>query len=1105
MNKEPIDKVMKALANKLVKQHGRARTIILSRLSDLQKMELLKENVDEYDDYYKSEIIETIKDPKLKIQALKEVSSNSVKVEIIRTIDDPKLKIEALKELTSDSSKVEIIKTIDDSELKIEALEEVEDDYYKVQCIKSIENSVQRLEIALRLFHEYDVEKYFGNDLDVETIRNIGDIKHKTKAIRCMDDDSKKVEAIRTIKEQSERLEVALQVLYDDNLKAEFIKEIENPEERLEVALQVLYEDNLKAEFIKEIENPEERLKVALRVLRNSRTIVEVIKNIEDIDVRIDALKEIQDNSIKVEIIKTIENPEKRLEAALEWLDKDELKLEFINEVQDTNLKIELLKRIQDKRVRLEIIKTIVNLEERLAIEQASTSKEYDEFLGNLVDTKYISAIKEPRLRLEVALILLDDFQKIDFIKEIENPEERLEVALRELHADYLKVEFIKEIENPEERLEVALRELQDDYRKAAFIKEIENPKERVEIAVRELTEEWTKWLIIDGIEESKRIELLKECEGEAWLQIAESLEDETKLKVLDDADEEQRLNLTRTIRNPEVALKAIDKLELEDKQKECLKRMFQKNNSILKNIDIRLLDEHYINTLGEDKANLISCYPEIQEQVLMLGEKEYAIFLKVIDNYVKNNETDEWTVIAALVLENLGNGQYSELIENIEDLEDVNIERLSKIMQFPNDFGIKTMEDIENFEQIKRQKCDEIIASSESSLEDKKNAVLLKLFGQDITYVQDIIKKFGQDIENIDDGEEKYYIETLKLIMELDDESVLTKIYNECEEVSLIDTTSMIRQLKTVYGKKFNEGLYQPKEEDLVEEDKLPDELKELGVRVYDAGTDFRMMITSVAAFVKNQPEDFCKDWNRPSIGSQQFCASYIRNDMMGTAPIPHACYGFGQMKEDSLMLSGPANLRSSATKHTMVVIARATKNEVYYSPNEQINKTGRFNEMCFRRTQGGEKKQPDYIIAFKRKGVIDNIEKIIKASQDWGGKLPIVIIDVDECLRAEMAKVSEMLKEYEISKDPEKAREIIQKVRNNRVTDSEFGIEIEEQLEQMRKELEEQEIGQEDLRQNYDSVSAEERREGISEIKEMLDRMHEITTQKEGEDIGR
>ena len=62
---------------------------------------------------------------------------------------------------------------------------------------------------------------------------------------------------------------------------------------------------------------------------------------------------------------------------------------------------------------------------------------------------------------------------------------------------------------------------------------------------------------------------------------------------------------------------------------------LYKKNNEVMNNIDIRLLQEKYIQTLGEDKINYISCYANIQEQILMLDDSQYEVFQRCINNYL--------------------------------------------------------------------------------------------------------------------------------------------------------------------------------------------------------------------------------------------------------------------------------------------------------------------------------------------------------------------------------------------------------------------------------------------------------------------------------------
>ena len=64
------------------------------------------------------------------------------------------------------------------------------------------------------------------------------------------------------------------------------------------------------------------------------------------------------------------------------------------------------------------------------------------------------------------------------------------------------------------------------------------------------------------------------------------------------------------------------------------LQSLYKKNNEVMNNIDIRLLQEKYIQTLGEDKINYISCYSNIQEQILILDDSQYEVFQRCINNY---------------------------------------------------------------------------------------------------------------------------------------------------------------------------------------------------------------------------------------------------------------------------------------------------------------------------------------------------------------------------------------------------------------------------------------------------------------------------------------
>ena len=237
-------------------------------------------------------------------------------------------------------------------------------------------------------------------------------------------------------------------------------------------------------------------------------------------------------------------------------------------------------------------------------------------------------------------------------------------------------------------------------------------------------------------------------------------------------------------------------------------------------------------------------------------------------------------------------------------------------------------------------------------------------------------------------------------------------------------------------------------------------------------------MIITSVAPYVKSIPKNFAEDWNRNNLTSRGFCCSYITNDMIGTAKIPHLCYGFSQMSEDALLLSGPTDIFSS----TKYLEAKARSNEIYYSPENQIKNTEfmgigvTYNEMVFKREQEGQRKQPDYIIVFQENGRIPNMQKAIKAQEQWkeyGLYLPIIIVDKDECAKANKAEIENMIKNCESLEDYKK---ILNKINNN--------CKWREGFEQYKEQLETLKKTKEFMKKCYDKTSAVQRHKVSNKI---------------------
>lgn len=557
---------------------------------------------------------------------------------------------------------------------------------------------------------------------------------------------------------------------------------------------------------------------------------------------------------------------------------------------------------------------------------------------------------------------------------------------------------------------------------------------------------------------------------------------------------------------------KSLEIIGMSDK-KELILELAETNDDIYM-VTPRILEDKYVESFGKSKINLIASYPKVLERVLEIGDsengnKKIRLIAKCIEEFQKENEnTDEWTPYASRVFDNIET--YNDLIANL-DLDKLTTEQLSSLTNLllhKNIYNIKNLEQVDNVKKIEMEQCERYIKSDD--IEDKKQAVLVSKLGLTTEEAKILIQKFGEDIDKVKDEDLRYCVKSVKIILDMtseDDKAVLEEMYENVEPVVHRNPMKLERMLKTEYGKMYKDGLFRVEQSDRMDGD------------LFVAGSNFKMMITSVDPFCRNNPENYYIDWNRRSLGSQHFCASYIRNDMLGTTHIPHICYGFNEMADDALMLAGCQDIYSTASNF----VSSALHDEVYYTPDTQIDKTDGYNEMCFRRIQNGEKKQPDYIVVFAVNGWIDNLDEAYKASEQFmederfPNGLPIVVIDVNECLEAEREKLEEMLVDFHTNSTKEQAEKILLKVHNNQVTERTHYIKdysiieglnlkgVKDFLNAKGEILEERKdttVKLEDLRENDDSVEKSQREKSYEmfiQLAEMKDKNLSSSNAKE------
>lgn len=473
---------------------------------------------------------------------------------------------------------------------------------------------------------------------------------------------------------------------------------------------------------------------------------------------------------------------------------------------------------------------------------------------------------------------------------------------------------------------------------------------------------------------------------------------------------------------------------------------LYERNSELFETLDFNLLGDKIFSILGKEKLELLACYPEIQAKILKLSEDEILVFSNCWKALDKKYQEDEWIEVLYDLLDAFPR-DYNYFVELLS--QDTDYTKLVSDLLNPTDYIYRI--DYKNSnerDKIKQEIFTQIrngeniskeyeILFKMTPLERKKLMVFDTIYGYDIDEAKRLIQKFGDGIDKLEQKLGRHnsidYIKSLKMILDTQSEKKLDELLdNTIITKSLIDHYQIERNLKNLYAKEWNMALSNSEK---VAKQELIDEPGLEGYETYNAGTNFIYFVTSLGAYYKSEPENFYEDWNRKSLKSQGFCGSFIRNSMRKTAPIPYFLFGFNNFEEGDVLKSAPYDMHSDAQQYRTEVM----KMDKYYCLDDLLDNTEelRHNEVVVRRGRNGIRKQPDFIVAFRKNGKVENCEAIKKAVDDFkshGINLKIKIIDENECLRKEEEELKKMLEKWLETKNAtiEKAMKI--KISNNK-----------------------------------------------------------------------
>lgn len=539
------------------------------------------------------------------------------------------------------------------------------------------------------------------------------------------------------------------------------------------------------------------------------------------------------------------------------------------------------------------------------------------------------------------------------------------------------------------------------------------------------------------------------------------------------------KLTIAQWANNDESINKLIPFIQLPENAKRKYDELLKKNRDLNRTINFDILNDKY--DFLQPIMDIITTDINIQQRIVSLSEERLELF-RCIFSYLQNVTNYPIPYISQLLntisyspFENNNRHHYDELttelgqlVKNGYSLANNDIEKYiflcnCRISNLP----INSIWDLRDFNNI-MIKCwenDNVAPQRNSENPDIiqiKAALLFMTYGININIAQKIVNNFNfSNIEITNENKDliEIYTSIVKIISE-NDANKLLRIYDEyCSQINIdfdfMQSTMLEEDIKKVFAREITNSTFKA--------NGSPDMVIE-NIPVYEAGIDFKMVVTSIGAYQENfdNKDNYSDYWNSSIIQTHTSSCSLIANNNLSMATVRNVIFGFSSMNDTMLMDCGHKDLSSSDDSKGLYLDFYNT--HWFMSSEDLINKTrSDYNELVYERRdleKGAKnfKKNPDYIVFieeyedfdiwldhFKDKPQLFAIlqkqkqdqenkwQETLKAAKNFD--IPIVKINREKCAKNELEKIKNLLNEFKQTLNGNLINEIITQYENNSV----------------------------------------------------------------------
>ena len=524
-----------------------------------------------------------------------------------------------------------------------------------------------------------------------------------------------------------------------------------------------------------------------------------------------------------------------------------------------------------------------------------------------------------------------------------------------------------------------------------------------------------------------------------------------------------------------------LQKISLSESQFKRFEKIKSNNNAWYETMNPLMLDDKY--SFLDKYMDFITTDIRIQQLILSLDDNSLNLFSKMYEKIDKETSNAipyisrilgliGTSVTASLMtFQNYNGGMFrkkNQSFSNLslafqnEQLTEHDLDLLIFIFSNNNfDFNVNSISDLRGFENELLEFVNESMNNfknqsgySPDDINNIKSTILMRSFGIQLDYAKSILEKFN--LNGIEFDKDNNYISMYRSIYNVVNETDVNKLFtiydnisNNCEFSLDYMTISLFENgMRDIFLRHLTSSTFKCDGNNYEIQD---------GVKIFDAGTDFKVILTSVGAY---KPEmetqlNYSQYWNSNSIRSHGNCCSLIANNNLSTATIRNICLGFSNFEDGMLLLSGSNDLNSTPTSRQINSQDHFGK---FMSANSLIDNTrSDYNELVFERrdlssTREHYKKNPDYVVMFEElidndvnnqeldeetKQLLSEQERIkgisLKAAQDFD--IPIVKINREKCAVSELFKINKMVEEFYQTHKPALLTRIVVDFENNRM----------------------------------------------------------------------